>query len=512
MLLVHRIPDRTGQYYLADLANELAPLRGAGGALDLGAARPGWWIGAAAPAIGLTGPVLPDQLRSLLGGASEETGRRPPVTRPGRIAAYDLTFTAPKSVSVLFGLGTSEMSRLVAEAHAASVAEAMGYVEARAMGARRGSGETRSVVAVSGAVAAAFTHGVSRALDPHLHSHLVVANMVHGEDGRWTAIDGRGIYAHARAAGALYGAELRHRLSAALGVEFVAARAGFEVAGVGPELIGALSSRSAQIRTNLADGSWAVRDRQDPQDRQSRAPGPPRRATAAPSRRFDPWTAAPSPRAHLVAWASERDPKDASLDPAAVVRRWASVARAAGFEPADLGRIIGRTPSPSSCAVDEHRFAARVVTSPHAALRRRDVIEAWATAVRSGTPVDEVERCVDAITEWDPAPGAGGTVRAPASVVPAPWQLELFGPRPAAAHLFGTWLEGVGAVDAYRHRWGLGDADRPLGVDRASSLSTAPAERLADHLTTERRVADVRRFLDLALRRVPARSGLALER
>ena len=50
---------------------------------------------------------------------------------------------------------------------------------------------------------AGFEHFTSRAGDPHLHSHVVVANMAHGVDGRWSAIDGRGLYAHARAAGAL---------------------------------------------------------------------------------------------------------------------------------------------------------------------------------------------------------------------------------------------------------------------------------------------------------------------
>ena len=67
-------------------------------------------------------------------------------------------------------------------------------------------------------MAATFRHRASRAGDPQLHTHAVVANMALGPDGRWTALDARPIYAHAMAAGCLYQAVLRARLTAELGV------------------------------------------------------------------------------------------------------------------------------------------------------------------------------------------------------------------------------------------------------------------------------------------------------
>ena len=63
----------------------------------------------------------------------------------------------------------------------------------------------------TGSTAAAFLHRTSRAGDPQLHTHVLVANLIQGSDGRWSALDGRLVYAHARTAGFLYQAALRAR-------------------------------------------------------------------------------------------------------------------------------------------------------------------------------------------------------------------------------------------------------------------------------------------------------------
>ena len=73
----------------------------------------------------------------------------------------------------------------------------------------------------TGLVAASFTHGVNRNLDPHLHTHVVMANMVHGHDGRWSACDHRGLSAHRGATSAIYEAHLRAALTTRLGVQWV---------------------------------------------------------------------------------------------------------------------------------------------------------------------------------------------------------------------------------------------------------------------------------------------------
>ena len=76
-------------------------------------------------------------------------------------------------------------------------AEALGYLERVAAHGRRGAGGAVSIEG-SGFIAAAFRHRTSRAGDPQLHTHVLIANLVEGVDGRWSALDGRAIYQHAQ--------------------------------------------------------------------------------------------------------------------------------------------------------------------------------------------------------------------------------------------------------------------------------------------------------------------------
>ena len=133
-----------------------------------------------------------------------------------RVAGFDLTFSAPKSVSVLFGLGDEELRSRVREAHDVAVREAVGHLERSAAAVRRGHGGA-IVEEASGLVAAAFRHRTSRAGDPQLHTHVLVANLGRGVDGRWSALDGRRLYAEARAASFIYQAVLRGELTRTAG-------------------------------------------------------------------------------------------------------------------------------------------------------------------------------------------------------------------------------------------------------------------------------------------------------
>ena len=125
-----------------------------------------------------------------------------------KVAAFDLTFSAPKSVSVLFAIGEPALAGALVEAHESAVDAALGYLEREACRVRRGRGGVRRE-AGEGFVAAAYRHRMSRAEDPQLHTHVVAANMARGADGRWTALDATPIYQHAKAAGFLYQAHLR---------------------------------------------------------------------------------------------------------------------------------------------------------------------------------------------------------------------------------------------------------------------------------------------------------------
>ena len=253
MLGIHRLTSAGADYYLADLAQEL-PLPGR---LDDGRAH---WIGQAAAGLGLRGTPDPTALHAVLDGRHPASGHRLRSDR-ATVRGFDLTFSAPKSVSVVFALGGEDVARHVVAAHRESVHGALAYVEAHGLSAQRGSGEERHVVPTTGLVAASFTHGVNRNLDPHLHTHVVMANMVHGADSRWSACDHRGLSAHRGATSAIYEAHLRGELTARLGVRWVEEpRLGAEVAGVSLLVRGEFSSRSADIRRHMAErGSHSAR-------------------------------------------------------------------------------------------------------------------------------------------------------------------------------------------------------------------------------------------------------------
>lgn len=185
---------------------------------------PGRWVGSGARLLGLAGELDTDQMSALMDGKHPASGERLAV-RSGRcsIAALDLTFSAPKSVSVLFAVGDQRLSQALVNAHEEAVGAALSYLEREACRVRRGHEGTKAereagdprgwqrlrTEPAGGFVAAAYRHRMSRAQDPQLHTHVVCANMARGRDGRWTALDGRPIYEHAKAAGCVYEAHLR---------------------------------------------------------------------------------------------------------------------------------------------------------------------------------------------------------------------------------------------------------------------------------------------------------------
>ncbi len=173
------------------------------------------------------------------------------------MAGFDLTFSAPKSVSLLYGLSERHVSATVRAVHADAVAQALDYLERRALCVRRGAGGLRRIGA-QGLVGAAFVHRTSRAGDPQLHTHVLVANVAHGDDGAWSAPDARLIYFHTRTAGFVYQAALRAGLGKALGVRFGPATRGMaELEGVPKRVLRAFSTRRVEIEAPHA--TWLRR-------------------------------------------------------------------------------------------------------------------------------------------------------------------------------------------------------------------------------------------------------------
>ena len=244
-------------YYLSQVASGLDEYyTGAGEA-------PGTWIGGGVAGLGLAGEVSPADLRAVLAGLAPDTGLTPNGARlaahPRRVPGFDLTFSVPKSVSVVYALGDPLVQHAVTGACEAALVEAVGWLEREACFVRRGTNKaenkavrgeawgTRRMVA-NGFVAAAFRHRTSRAGDPHLHWHILVANMAQGIDGRWSALDGTALYAAKRTVGVMFQAAMRRELTERLGVSWGPMRKdSAEVAGVPARVLREFSQRSAQI-------------------------------------------------------------------------------------------------------------------------------------------------------------------------------------------------------------------------------------------------------------------------
>ena len=209
----------------------------------------GRWTGAGTESLQLGGRVDDDGFMALMEGRDPGTGER--LKRVGgrsKVAAFDLTFSAPKSVSVLFAIGEPALAGALVEAHESAVDAAVGYLEREACRVRRGRGGVRRELG-EGFVAAAYRHRMSRAEDPQLHTHVVAANMARGADGRWTALHAAPIYRHAKAAGFLYQAHLRAAVRERLPwVRWGPVRNGMaEIEQVAPAVLHEFSTRRRQI-------------------------------------------------------------------------------------------------------------------------------------------------------------------------------------------------------------------------------------------------------------------------
>jgi conjugative relaxase-like TrwC/TraI family protein len=151
----------------------------------------GRWTGDAAFELELSGEVGGEQLTAMLTGHNPVDGEpllgNSGVPGKGSVPGFDLTFSAPKSVSLTWALGGPEAGQAVMDAHHSSVDAALDYMQRQACWTRRGAGGSQFVHG-NGYLAAAFDHRSSRAGDPQLHTHVLVANATRGPDGRWTRL------------------------------------------------------------------------------------------------------------------------------------------------------------------------------------------------------------------------------------------------------------------------------------------------------------------------------------
>ncbi len=216
------------------------------------------WAGKGAEELGLTGPVDPATFRAVLegkvpDGSGTELGRRGKdgevLHRPGR----DLTLSAPKSVSLAALVGGDAR---VVDAHDRAVAATLAWFEKNVAETRMKDPETGRMVRTGDqkTVIATFRHDTSRNLDPALHTHAVIANMVKGGDGKWRSMANERLYESKMLLGALYRGELAAGLARlGYGIEKTHADGRFEIAGVSREVVEAFSTRRAEIEAAVAE-------------------------------------------------------------------------------------------------------------------------------------------------------------------------------------------------------------------------------------------------------------------
>jgi conjugative relaxase-like TrwC/TraI family protein len=219
-----------------------------------GGEPPGRWWGKAASDLGLSGQVDPEAFLAVMAGedpvSGEVLGRR---YGEGSVRGYDATFSAPKSVSLLWALGDEQVREQLVEAHDTAVDAVLGWVEDHAHTRLRQHGHVMHVDA-DGIVVGVFRQHTSRRLDPQLHTHAVIANKVKGPDGRWLALDARPLICDQRTLSALYHAAHRAELTRRLGVEWEIPEHGIaEIAGISEEVRAEFSRRTHDIEQRLVE-------------------------------------------------------------------------------------------------------------------------------------------------------------------------------------------------------------------------------------------------------------------
>jgi conjugative relaxase-like TrwC/TraI family protein len=230
----------------------------------------GHWLGRQADDLGLSGTVSTDDLEALLSGHDPATGSRlgralvDRYDTKGRlipaVAGFDGTFSAPKSLSVWWGL-TGDPGLL--EAHDVAVRAVLEHIERYGATTRVRVNSARQHPDTRGLAMAVFRQATSREDDPQIHSHVVFSAKVRAPGRQWMALDARYLKRHQRALGGLYQSVLRAELSHRYGVAWGPVENGrAEIAGMPTGLLAAFSKRTTQVDAALADKIAAFRDRE----------------------------------------------------------------------------------------------------------------------------------------------------------------------------------------------------------------------------------------------------------
>lgn len=347
---------------------------------------PGEWVGELAAQLALTGQVDPESYAAILEGADPRTGRqllerpdtryrqRPDGTekRIEPVLGYDIRFSAPKSVSIVYALGDEATRERVVAIVNEAVGQGLAHLEHEACFVQRGK-EGKEIERGQGFVGMAFRHRMSRAGDPALHVHVVVSNLTRAaRDGKWLSIAsprGRNpLWFHAKSAGVVFQAALRAGFVREFGVDFEAVKNGYaDLAGFERDVIDALSTRSKEI------AEWLERHGAD------------------------------SPEAAQIAAYRTREKKDYGVDEDDRRAEWIATAEPFGVTPESVDELIAggspRSPRQVSEAELDRALAHLEATKSH--FDRRSLLWALCDQLPEGADLAELVAAVDAVLASD---------------------------------------------------------------------------------------------------------------
>ncbi len=439
------------------------------------------WAGRGAAELGLEGPVDPDTFKAVLEGSLPDgSGRR--LGRIGKGGVFehrpgrDITFSAPKSVSLAALVGGD--ARIV-DAHDKAVDKSLAWFENNAAETRLKDPASGLMVRAGNqkTVVAKFTHDTSRNLDPMLHTHSVVANMLLGADGKWRTMANERLYRSKMLLDALYRSELARELKGlGYGIEKTHADGRFEIAGVSRNVIEAFSTRRAEIQKAMQErGLGATADNQHL-----------------------------ARRAALMTRAHKRD-----VDKSALRESWQKQAADLGF---DAGKLVVNAREKSLAGNGMGRAShAGTSAGTDPAERQMDLFDPipgaeplrGADSLQGADPLQGADRERDSVLPDAVPPDAVPPAASLMAEAAVEWALAHLSERDAVFR--GTEL--VAAALAYEPGSALIEAIEGAVNDlkKSGRLHEAPALEGGDGLTTDKTVAQERETV--ALMRTGAKRG-----
>ena len=291
-----------------------------------------------------------------------------------RVPAFDLTFSAPRSVSLAWAFGDDELRRGLEAAQERAVRSSLSVVEREGIFARRGQGGMR--VEKVALTAALFQHGESRPAahadgrvfgDPNLHTHAVVLNMATRADGTVGALHSTVLRDWKMAAGAVYHAALAKEMAdLGFAIDRLGKNGTFELAGIDDKAITYFSARRQEIESELANAGTT--------------------------------SGASAALASSIA-KSTRHTKEPNAQRETI---WGEAARAGGLDQSIRAAVGERTTQEFDAKAVERIFAERLASLPteltqhESVIDRRDLVRSvHAASVGLGMPLDQVDRRVD---------------------------------------------------------------------------------------------------------------------